>query len=101
MFLQGGGGKKAQNSYVVHHELSSWGNSTKEMYFQVNIKNGVAYIDNKEYEIRPTNIDNIPLSQNSTPSYYTLDGRRVSILESLNKGIYIILQKGKKKKIYH
>ena len=94
-------GEKAQNSYVVHHELSSWGNSTKEMYFQVNIKNGVAYIDNKEYEIRPTNIDNIPLSQNSTPSYYTLDGRRVSILESLHKGIYIILQNGKKKKIYH
>lgn len=94
-------GEKAQNSYVVHHELSSWGNSTKEMYFQVNIKNGVAYIDNKEYEICPTNIDNIPLSQNSTPSYYTLDGRRVSILESLHKGIYIILQNGKKKKIYH
>lgn len=92
--------KYMQESYVVHHELSSWGNATTEMYFQVKVKDGVAHIDNKEYEILPTNIRNVQLLQNVNPSYYTLDGRKVNSQESLPKGIYIMQQNGKAKKIY-
>ena len=88
-----------QESYVVHHELASWGNDTAEMYFQVKVKDGVAYIDNKEYEILPTNIRNVQLLQDVNPSYYSLDGRKVNSLESSRKGIYIMQQNGKTKKV--
>ena len=47
-----------------------------------------------------TNIDNIQLLQNSKSSYYTLDGRKIYRLESLPKGIYVMQQDGKTKKIY-
>ena len=73
---------------------------TKELYYRVIVKKGIAYIDDKEYEILPTNIDNIQLLQNSKSSYYTLDGRKIYRLESLPKGIYVMQQDGKTKKIY-
>ena len=91
--------KNMQESYVVHHELASWGNDTAEMYLQVKVKDGVAYIDNKEYEILPTNIRNVQLLQDVNPSYYSLDGRKVNSLESSPKGIYIMQQNGKTKKV--
>ena len=88
------------SSFVVLNNIEIPDAPTKELYYRVIVKQGIAYIDNKEYEILPTNIENIQLSQKCKPSYYTLDGRRIHGLESLHKGIYIKLQNGKKKKIY-
>lgn len=88
------------SSFVVQSNAEIPDAPTKELYYRVIVKQGVAYIDNKEYEILPTNIDYISFSQNSKPSYYTLDGRRIHGLESMHKGIYIMLQNGKRKKIY-
>ncbi len=89
------------SSFVVQSNAEIPEAPTKELYYRVIVKKGVAYIDNKEYEITPTGIGSVLLSPNDEPTYYTLDGRMVYELNSSHKGIYIMLLNGKKRKICH
>ncbi len=87
------------SSYVVKNDMEIPEASTTELYYRVVVRNGRAYIDNKEYDISPTNIVGVQSSKNRESSYYTLDGSRMDGVDSSRKGVYIMKQDGMWKKV--
>lgn len=87
------------SSYVVKNDMEIPEASTTELYYRVVVRNGRAYIDNKEYDISPTNIVGVQSSKNRESSYCTLDGSRMDGVDSSRKGVYIMKQDGMWKKV--
>lgn len=89
--------EKATGSYVVQYDLDVLDAPKKELYFKVEVKNGIAYIDGKEYEVNPTGIDAAKEHLSKRNNLYTIGGQRASARK--HKGIYIQQSNGITKKI--
>ncbi|MGM9712990.1 MAG: C10 family peptidase [Prevotella sp.] len=86
-------------SYVVQNDLSFSDAPTKELYYRIEVRNGIANINGKEYIICPTGITCINKDERHDMPCLSLDGKRIKDIPK-QRGIYL-LQNGKQsKKVY-
>ena len=85
-------------SFVVKNDLSIPNSPTSELYYQVEVRNGIAYINGNEYLITPTNIDRVIVDDLNGVTWYSIEGIKMNN-KNKRKGIYIINKDGKTEKV--
>lgn len=75
--------------FVVQNDLSLPDAQTKELYYRVNVRNGIAYIDGHEYLITPLDIREININDFCDITQYSLDGKLIKNKNN-EKGVYVL-----------
>lgn len=99
LYISANNGGKVSESYVVQTDLTCLDAPTKELYYQVEVRNGIAYVDGKEYIICPTGIKCVKNNEYYDTSWFSLNGQRIRAVGK-NRGIYIQQNSKLSKKVF-
>lgn len=89
---------QTDESFVVLNDLTMMGVLTKELYYPVEVRNSVAYINGNEYVICPTAVSEVKEADAGKEEWYSVDGTEVR-RQNARHGVYIRRYNGKTKKV--
>ena len=98
MYISAKNEAQITESFVVKNDLSIPDAPTSELYYRVEVRNGIAYINGNEYLITPTNIDRVIVDDLNGVTWYSIEGIKMNN-KNKRKGIYIINKDGKTEKV--
>ena len=99
LYISANNGGKVSEAYVVQNDLMFLDAPTKELYYRVEVRNGIAYVDGKEYIICPTGIKCSNKDELYGVSWFTLNGQTMKTIGK-NRGIYILQNSKHSKKVF-
>ena len=98
LYISAKSGDQVSESFVVQSDLSFPDAPTKELYYRVEVRNGIAFINGKEYIICPTNISCVGKAETYDASCFSIGGHKLKEWNG-HKGVYILRKGGRTKKV--
>lgn len=89
LYIVANNGRQVSASYVVKNDLTHSDASAKELYYRVEVRNGIVYVDGKEYITCPTGINCVNKDEQYGKSGFSLNGQRMKDIGK-HRGIYIL-----------
>lgn len=99
LYISANNGGQVSESYVVQNDLSLSDAPTKELYYRVEVRNGIAYVGGKKYIICPTGINCVGKDEQYGMSWFSLNGQRIKDIGK-HRGIYILQNSRHLKKVF-